>query len=110
MYIERNGFLVVNQREMSFLTEDRDFSDDLELAELFSSNNSALEAIDQFVDGAKELMVLRCNTTIWLDKDAIQPKEREKHECACEECQEGCNCEHNDISDLEEKIFKTYSY
>ena len=27
-----NGFLVVNQREMSFLTEDRDFSDDLELA------------------------------------------------------------------------------
>ena len=55
-------------------------------------------------------MVLRCNTTIWLDKDAIQPKEREKHECACEECQEDCNCEHNDISDLEEKIFKKYSY
>lgn len=109
MYIEKNGFLVVNPIEMSFLTEDRDFSDDLELAELFSSNNSALEAIDQFIDGAKELIVLRCNTTIWLDKDAIQPKKCEKHECDCKGCQDNCDDEHNDISDLEEKIFKTYS-
>lgn len=103
MYIEKNGFLVVNPKEMSFLTEDRDFTDDLECAELFSSNNSALEAINQFVNGEEQFIVLRCNTTIWLDKDAAQPKKAKEHCCG------ECECENN-LEDIEEKVFKKYSF
>ena len=51
MYIEKNGYLVANPKDLSFLTDDREFSDDIELAEIFSTNTSALEAIDQFVEG-----------------------------------------------------------
>lgn len=104
MYIEKNGFLVVNPTEMSFLTEDRDFSDDLECAELFSSNNSALEAISQFVNGEKEYIVLRCNTTIWIDKDAIQPK----IDSTCN-CEEGCCCNKQDLDRVEKEILDKYS-
>lgn len=82
MYIEKNGYLVVNPTELSFLTEDRDFSDDLEMAEIFSSNTSALEAINQFVEGDKYI-VLRYSNTIWIDEDAEQPR---KKECECKEC------------------------
>lgn len=103
MYIEKNGFLVVNPKEMSFLTEDRDFTDDLEYAELFSSNNSALEAINQFVNGEEQFIVLRCNTTIWLDEDAIQPKKTKEHCCG------ECECENN-LEDMEEKLLKKYSF
>ena len=104
MYLEKNGFLVVNPKEMSFLTEDRDFTDDLECAELFSSNNSALEAINQFVEGEEQFIVLRCNTTIWLDEDAIQPKKKEK-------CCSFCECE-NDVENenIGKHMFKKYSF
>ena len=104
MYIEKNGFLVVNPIEMSFLTEDRDFTDDLEGAELFSSNNSALEAINQFIDGEEKFIVLRCNTTIWIDKDAIQPKKM------CENCKCKDELEDIDLENIEEKVFKKYSF
>ena len=61
MYIEKNGYLVAYPKEMSFLTEERDFSDDLNCAEIFSSNTSALEAISQFVNGEEQYIVLRYN-------------------------------------------------
>ena len=80
MYVEKNGFLVVYPEELSFLTPDRDFSDDLNCAEIFSSNASALEAISQFVNGENTYIVLRYNSTIWIDKDAEQPERK------------GCNC------------------
>lgn len=84
MYIEKNGYLVVNPTELSFLTEDRDFSDNLEMAEIFSSNTSALEAINQFVEGDRYI-VLRYNNTIWIDEDAEQPRKKEE-KCECEKC------------------------
>ena len=64
MYIEKNGYLVVYPKELSFLTEDRDFSDDLDCAEIFSSNTSALEAINQFINGEEQYIVLRYNSTV----------------------------------------------
>ena len=64
MYIEKNGYLVVYPKELSFLTEEREFSDDLSLAEIFSTNQSALEAISQFVNGEETYIVLRYNQTI----------------------------------------------
>ena len=78
MYIEKNGYLVVYPKELSFLTEDRDFSDDLDCAEIFSSNTSALEAINQFINGEEQYIVLRYNSTVWIDKDAKQPEVRKE--------------------------------
>ena len=61
-----------------------DFSDNLEMAEIFSSNTSALEAINQLVEGDRYI-VLRYNNTIWIDEDAEQPRKKEE-ECECEKC------------------------
>lgn len=90
MYIEKNGYLVANPKDLSFLTDDREFSDDIELAEIFSTNTSALEAIDQFVEGYNRYIVLRYNNTIWIDQDAEQPKTPEKECCSGEDC--CCEC------------------
>lgn len=81
MYIEKNGFIVVYPEEISFLTEDRDFSDCLDFAEIFSSNTSALEAIKQFENGEKTYVVLKYNCTIWIDKDAEQPEKGDCNMC-----------------------------
>lgn len=81
MYFEKNGYLVSDTKELSFLTEDRDFTDDLSLAEIFSSNESALEAIHQFTNGELRYEVLRYNNTTWIDKDAEQPNQK----ICCEE-------------------------
>lgn len=108
MYIEKNGYLVVYPQELSFLTEDREFSDSLDLAEVFSSNASALEAISQFVNGESKYIVMRYNQTIWIDRDAIQPIQKDccenisASECCCHHNQESCES-------LEQQILDRYS-
>lgn len=100
MYIEKNGYLVAYPKELSFLTEERDFSDDLNCAEIFSSNASALEAINQFVDGEEQYVVLRYNSTVWIDKDAQQPEIRKDIKCKC--AQNDCeSCGQSDREILE---------
>lgn len=73
MYFEKNGYLVVNNKNLSFLTEDGELTDDIQLAEIFSSNQSALNAINTMMEGYKRFSVFRYNETIWLDEDAEQP-------------------------------------
>lgn len=102
MYIEKNGYLVVNPIELSFLTEDRDFSDDLNLAEIFSSNTSTLEAIDQFVEGDR-FVVLRYNNTIWIDEDAEQPRKKEE-ENICQAEISGSNDVKTTVDAIEQAI------
>lgn len=100
MYIERNGYLVVNPEELSFLTKDRDFSDDLESADIFGSNISALEAIDQFIEGANRYIVVNYHQTIWLDRADEQPTKKCNTDICCSE--EDYN---NIVTALEEKPY-----
>lgn len=76
MYFEKNGYLVSNPQDLSFLTEDMDFTDDLSLAEIFNSNESALDAINKFTNGEERYEILRYNNTIWIDRNAKQPQPR----------------------------------
>lgn len=107
MYIEKNGYLVAYPKEMSFLTEERDFSDDLNCAEIFSSNTSALEAISQFVNGEEQYIVLRYNSTVWIDKDAQQPEIRKETMCCGRECQ--CDEENHSYDEVCSKIMEKYN-
>ena len=107
MYIEKNGYLVVYPKELSFLTEDRDFSDDLDCAEIFSSNTSALEAINQFINGEEQYIVLRYNSTVWIDKDAKQPEGRKETLCCGKECQ--CDEENHSYDEVCSKIMEKYN-
>lgn len=110
MYIEKNGYLVVYPKELSFLTEDREFSDDLNLAEIFSSNDSALAAISQFVNGEETYIVLRYNQTIWLDQDAKQPEIKNHECCSAEDHNEHkCQCHNKSYDEVCQEIFEKYN-
>lgn len=109
MYIEKNGYLVVYPKELSFLTEEREFSDDLNLAEIFNTNQSALEAISQFVNGEETYIVLRYNQTIWLDQDAKQPEVKNHECCAVENDAHECQCHNKTYDEVCQEIFKKYN-
>lgn len=106
MYIEKNGYVIMHKEEMSFLTLDEEFSDDIEEAEVFEEYKFAQEHLvgleEEF---GREYEIVKYHKTIWLDKMGLNKEETklcfkdssEPSKCCCESCNQT-----NQINDIDD--------
>ena len=50
MFIEKNGYVVMDKIEMRFVNEDMDFSENVEEAYIFESREHAIQVVKEFED------------------------------------------------------------
>lgn len=98
MYIERNGYVLMNKETMEFLTCNyenlKDTSGDIDDANIYEEIGDAIYVACHLNQEENVFEVIRYQKTIWLDK-ASQEQIRttiETHSCegfGCECCKEG---------------------
>lgn len=116
MYIEKNGYVIMNIEQMSFLDGNTELSDDIEDADIFEEYITAKEISDNLNNDAKECNsspdiyeVVKYHKTIWLDKSGLT-NEKTTFECEGYHCGANCVCGkldlecHSASNEIEEDI------
>ena len=104
MYIEKNGYVVMNVEEMNFYNTEGTFSEEIEEAEVFTDLSEANQLCkDLSIERNTEYEVVRFSQTTWLDKcftlrDDEKNSFADDHKCCCEgDC---CQRAEHDIDDF----------
>ena len=97
MYIEKNGYVIMNVEEMNFYDTEGTFSENIEEAELFTDLSEVNKLCkDLSIERDTQYEVVRFSQTIWLDKCFTTPNEEDN--CCCgDDC---CRKESQDIDDF----------
>lgn len=117
MYIEKNGYVIMETEQMSFISNEMSLADDVELtdniedAEVYDEYNIAKEYCDGLNeenkitnDSLNKYEVVKYQKTIWLDKSGLN-NEITTLDCEGNHC--GC-CHANIISD--DKVQDDFSF
>ena len=96
MYIEKNGYVVMDIEQMNFLDRNSEFSEDIEDVEIFEEYAIAKETSDGLNEDSKECSsspnkyeIIKYHKTIWLDKYGLT---NESTIIKCGECNCGTTC------------------
>jgi hypothetical protein len=96
MYVEENGYVIMNKEDMRFYGKDTDFVDEIDEAMVYTDKSAALEDLYGFNEEYPDCYELvNFHKTIWLDKMGIENvKTTTCHHCGM--------CEHKEEDDIDE--------
>lgn len=76
MYIEHNGYVIMQKKDMRFIDFDCDTTEDVEEAKVYSEYQDAMKDLMEFnKDFPDSFEIVNYHKTIWLDKVDLEDPE-----------------------------------